>query len=86
MDRLKRLNDKMRKAPNFRITKKSLSTAATHIQTAPLCQISGFYTERFGVHRADRQEKRVFKVFWGAKHPIFKLQKNHSLRQQPTYK
>ena len=30
---------------------------------AHTCQISGFYTERFGVQRANRQEKRVFEGF-----------------------
>ena len=43
------------------------------------CKLSGFYTKRFGVQRANRQDKkRIFEGFWGAKRPIFELRKNHS--------
>ena len=62
-----------RKAPNSRITRKSLLTAATHTQwhIHAKVQVSTPSGLAYSV-RKDRK-KRVSEGFWGAKRPIYKL-------------
>ena len=52
------------KRPIFKLKKKSLFTASTHLQMWLACKMWGFYTERFGVQRADKQEKTDFGLFF----------------------
>ena len=75
-----------RKPPHLQIIKKSSLTAATHTQMTHACQMSGFYTERFGVQRANRQEKTGFLRFLGRKVPNFPITKKISLNGSNPHK
>ena len=76
-----------RKAPNFLMTKKFLLTASTHIQMwrhakFEVSTLNGLAHSA----RTNMKKKQILAWFLGAKRPVLKLQKNHSLRHQPTYK
>ena len=59
----------------LKLQKKSLFTASTHIQMWLTCKKWGFYTERFGVQRADKHEKTDFGLFFGREAPNFEITK-----------